>query len=206
MVGATGRDRLADLAIGDVAGGGEDPGNSAIDALDLFGSGGTRATTTIIVATPDHENGTVQFLDGCGNVIGRLAVSDIAAISPCTAQGTRIATATGPVPVAALRAGDRVLTRDHGDRTLRWFGRRDLMADDLVRPPQLGPVVIARGAPGAAVPSRDMPHHRSTGCCWPARDRPVGVTRSLTSSRRFPRRSRASILRRVRLRNVTRLG
>lgn len=163
MTGGLGNDRFIGLGIGDVVDGSEDPGNTDVDVLDLFGSGWTKATTNIIFSDASHENGTVQFLDGSGNVIGTMSFSNIETIVPCFTPGTLIATDRGEVDVDTLAVGDRVLTRDHGYQTIRWIGRRDLGAAELARLPKLRPVLIAKDALGQGTPSRDLrvsPQHR----------------------------------------------
>ncbi|KGJ16865.1 Hint domain-containing protein [Paracoccus sanguinis] len=82
---------------------------------------------------------------------------------PCFTAGTRIATPRGAVPIEALRAGDAVLTRDHGARPLRWVGRRRLGAAALASAPHLRPVRIRAGALGPGCPAADLtvsPQHR----------------------------------------------
>ncbi|MCB2117443.1 MAG: Hint domain-containing protein [Rhodobacteraceae bacterium] len=163
MTGGFGSDRFVGLGIGDVVDGSEDADNSDIDILDIFGSGWTKATTNFIFNDPSHESGTVQFLDGSGNVIGTMTFSNIETIIPCFTPGTLIETVAGPVAVEALATGDRVLTRDHGYQTIRWIGRRDLGPGDLLARPQLAPVRIDKGALGPDMPARAMmvsPQHR----------------------------------------------
>lgn len=163
MTGGLGNDTFTGLTIGDVVDGSEDPGNGDVDILDLLGSGWSKATTNIIFSDASHENGTVEFLDGTGAVIGTMSFSNIETIVPCFTPGTLIETDRGPVAVEALSAGDRVLTRDHGFQTLRWVGRRDLTAAEVQASPQLRPVRIAKGALGPGQPTRDMtvsPQHR----------------------------------------------
>jgi len=71
-------------------------------------------------------------------------------------RGTRVQLANGtPRPVEALRPGDRILTRDHGAQRLRWSG---LVMCRAAGP--LAPVVIARGALGAAGDVLMSPHSR----------------------------------------------
>jgi hypothetical protein len=163
MTGGLGSDRFLGLTAGDVVDGSEDPGNAENDILDLFGSGWTKANTNIIFSTPDHENGTIQFLDPLGNVIGTMSFSNIETIVPCFTPGTMLETDRGPVPVEALKIGDRMATLDHGLQSIRWIGRRDLTPADLVRHPRLRPVLIGAGALGPGQPCRDMrvsPQHR----------------------------------------------
>lgn len=82
---------------------------------------------------------------------------------PCYTPGTLIATPRGERPVETLRAGDRVVTRDHGVQPVRWSGRRRLDAGNLAARPHLHPILIARGSLGEGLPERDMlvsPNHR----------------------------------------------
>ncbi len=163
MTGGLGSDRFLGLTAGDVVDGSEDPGDTDNDILDLFGSGWTKANTNIIFSSPDHESGTIQFLDNLGNVIGTMSFSNIETIVPCFTPGTLIETDRGPVPVEMLTVGDTVLTMDHGFQPLRWVGRRDLTPEELVRSPRLRPILIGAGALGPGMPSRNMrvsPQHR----------------------------------------------
>ncbi|MGB0967338.1 MAG: Hint domain-containing protein [Halocynthiibacter sp.] len=78
----------------------------------------------------------------------------------CLAGGTQVETAMGMRPVEALRAGDRVLTRDHGWQILRWVGAQVLTGAWLRRNPKLLPVRISAGTLGgtlsAPLPARDL--------------------------------------------------
>ncbi|MGB3148283.1 MAG: Hint domain-containing protein, partial [Paracoccaceae bacterium] len=163
LLGGLGNDFFTGLTIGDIVDGSEDPGNGDIDTLDLFGSGWTKATTNIIFSSPDKENGTVQFLDNLGAVIGTLTFSNIETLIPCFTPGTVIETQRGPTLVEHIREGDRVLTRDNGYRPVVWVGRRDLTAAELQGWANMRPVVIRKGALGHDLPARDMvlsPQHR----------------------------------------------
>lgn len=82
---------------------------------------------------------------------------------PCFTLGTLIDTPGGPRPVEALRAGDLVLTRDHGAQTVVWAGRQHLDGAQLLEAPNLRPIRIAAGALGPGCPARDLvvsPQHR----------------------------------------------
>ena len=145
--------------IDDVVDGGE--GGDDFDTLDLtaWGSGATN-----ILYDPDNpENGTVEFLDQDGNVIGTMTFSNIEAVVACFTPGAMILTERGEIAVEDLQPGDRVLTRDHGYQPIRWVGRRDLTAAELAAEPRFNPVHIAAGALGAGLPHRNMavsPQHR----------------------------------------------
>ncbi|MFV0294068.1 MAG: Hint domain-containing protein [Paracoccus sp. (in: a-proteobacteria)] len=66
----------------------------------------------------------------------------------CFAAGTFITTPAGPVAVECLKAGDMILTLDHGSQPLRWIGSRVVPAID-----KQTPVRISRGVCGN---SRDL--------------------------------------------------
>ena len=79
----------------------------------------------------------------------------------CFGAGVRIATPGGDVRAGALRAGDMVLTVDHGPQALIWTGRREVVfsgPDDRRRPVRIGAGALGEGQPG-----RDVlvsPQHR----------------------------------------------
>ncbi len=145
--------------IDDVVEGGE--GGDDHDTLDLTAWG--HSATNILYDAENPENGTVEFLDQDGNVIGTMTFSNIESVVACFTPGAMILTEAGEVAVEDLQPGDRVLTRDHGYQAIRWVGRRDLTAAELAVEPRFNPVLIAAGALGAGVPHRDMavsPQHR----------------------------------------------
>lgn len=163
IAGGTGNDTIVIGAgsdgFGDVVIGGENSGDH--DVLDLTAWGW--ALTNIIYDPMDPENGTVEFLDGSGAVIGSMTFTDIEQVIPCFTPGTMISTDRGEVLVEDLRAGDKVVTRDNGVQEIRWIGQRDLSLADLIVRPALRPVEIAAGALGFGLPLRDMkvsPQHR----------------------------------------------
>ncbi|MCW1917664.1 Hint domain-containing protein [Rhodobacter sp. KR11] len=130
---------------------GEESGTER-DILDLTG----QAPFVIHRDATNAENGTVDFLDAQGQVIGQLTFRNIETIVMCFTPGTRIATPRGPVPVQKLRVGDLVLTRDHGAQPLRWIGRKQIGAAEMAADPSLRPVRIKAGALGAGLPLRGM--------------------------------------------------
>ena len=81
-------------------------------------------------------------------------LSGVAQVSFAT--GTRITVAGGrQVPVEALSVGDRVLTRDHGFRPVRWTGRQTVRAEGPT-----APVVIGKGVLNNADDLMLSPDHR----------------------------------------------
>lgn len=74
----------------------------------------------------------------------------------CFTLGTMILTPTGEVAIETLKAGDRVVTRDHGAQAIRWIGSTDLapVMMDLNR--NLRPILVKKGALGTDLPSQDL--------------------------------------------------
>lgn len=94
-------------------------------------------------------------------VMGRLSPEQT--MVPCFAQGSLIETPQGPRPIEDLRAGDLVMTKDHGPQALRWIGDTYLSALDLLLAPRLRPIRIRANAARAGLPHRDLlvsPQHR----------------------------------------------
>ena len=73
-------------------------------------------------------------------------------------------------PVEELRAGDRLLTRDHGPREIRWIGQQVQRATGA-----LAPILIREGTLNVANDLRLFPHHRLF--IW-QRDDTLGAGRS----------------------------
>lgn len=79
----------------------------------------------------------------------------------CYAKGTLIETPHAPRRVETLRAGDQVLTLDHGPQTLLWTRTDDQALQDAEADAK--PVLISAGALGPNRPTRDLivsPQHR----------------------------------------------
>ena len=131
------------------------------DVLDLTAWG--KAFTNIIFDPLNPENGTVQFLDGSGAVIGTMSFTDIETVVPCFTPGTLITTPLGLRRVEDLCEGDLVMTRDSGMQPIRWIGQRSLGVADLLVRAHMRPVQIKAGALGPASPTTDLlvsPQHR----------------------------------------------
>ncbi|MBY6161597.1 Hint domain-containing protein [Mameliella alba] len=145
----------------------EDPPNQDYDILDLSGVGAKDVDWRIVNETVDSNgnglDGTIEYLDGQGNVIGTMDFFEIEEIVPCFTPGTLIATPEGERLVEELKVGDRVITRDNGIQEIKWVGRKDLTGFDLARKPHFKPILIQKGALGNNLPEHDMlvsPNHR----------------------------------------------
>ena len=149
FVGGTGADTIY-AGAGDVVVGGTS--GSDVDILDLTG----QAPFKILRSPANPLNGTVNFLDHLGNVIGTLTFTEIETIVSCFTPGTMIATDQGEVAVDRLAVGDLVATRDHGFQVVRWIGARTITGAELRADPQLHPILIRQGALGYGLPLTDM--------------------------------------------------
>lgn len=97
-------------------------------------------------STTNHVTGHFE------GTISRVQIHDQALATstpvPCFAAGTMIATPSGEVPVEMLRAGDAVLTADHGPQRLCRVTHHAFRAVDFALRPKLRPVRIEQGALG----------------------------------------------------------
>jgi hypothetical protein len=74
----------------------------------------------------------------------------------CFAEGTRIGTAGGEVPVEALSVGDIVLTHRAELKEIVWIGKRRVDCRHHVDPSTVWPIRVLAGAFGAGAPARDL--------------------------------------------------
>ncbi|MEM9435823.1 MAG: Hint domain-containing protein [Pseudomonadota bacterium] len=82
---------------------------------------------------------------------------------PCFVQSTVMAAPEGERLIETLRAGDRLITRDHGIQEIAWIGRKDLSPRELASDERLLPIRIRAGALGPDYPAADLivsPNHR----------------------------------------------
>jgi Hint domain len=115
-------------------------------------------------------NGTITTDSGGGFALGAAAgqpgvsiVSDKASGAlitlggemACLAQGTRLLTPNGYVPVEAFKPGDPIITRLGIRRPVRWIGRRRMQAD-LKGRQDMRPVVVLPGALGPLRPGKPV--------------------------------------------------
>ncbi|MBW6418108.1 Hint domain-containing protein [Celeribacter sp. PS-C1] len=84
----------------------------------------------------------------------RTRLSDVACVA--FTRGTQITLANGmQKPIEELAIGDRVLTRDHGPKEIRWIGVQTVRATGA-----FAPIVIKKGALNNARDLVVSPHHR----------------------------------------------
>lgn len=116
-----------------------DDTNAAVEALNA----GETLTDTFVV-----------LLDSFGTDTQTVTIT-IEGV-PCLCAGTLIETDSGPMPIETLRAGDLIVTRDHGLRPLLWVGHRTVPIETLELHSRAHPIRIAAGALGARLPYRDL--------------------------------------------------
>lgn len=81
----------------------------------------------------------------------------------CFVRGTKIETENGPVAIEDLQVGDPVRTVDNGLQSLRWIGRRKVVAENA-----FAPILIRKGALGNTEDLRVSPQHRILLSGWRA--------------------------------------
>lgn len=90
------------------------------------------------------------------SAVGFAAERQDAHFVTCFVAGTLIATPGGERPVETLRAGDRVITADHGAQVLRWVGARAVMARGALAPVRFAPGVLGNDRPLMVSPQHRM--------------------------------------------------
>lgn len=116
----------------------------------------------LIAAISDLDNWDTADGGGTNNPNGTgfdVTIPDVV----CFTRGTMLRTPTGDRAVESLKAGDVVLTVDHGPQVLRWIGSRDVTSSTLAQRTELCPVLVTRNALDENVPDRDLwlsPQHK----------------------------------------------
>ena len=74
----------------------------------------------------------------------------------CFAAGTALAAPHGATQVEALRAGDLLVTLDHGAQAVTWVFAKTWTAQDMAQNANIVPVRIRQGSLGNGLPQRDL--------------------------------------------------
>lgn len=122
---------------------GEDGGGDVLDMNGLMVPG------SVVRDAGDPESGYATLTDG--TIIRFENIETLI----CFGRGTRIETPYGPRKIETLKAGDLVLTRDHGPQPLRWIGSRGVQATG-----DFAPIEIKAGALGNTSDLIVSPQHR----------------------------------------------
>ncbi len=118
------------------------------DMLSLFNSGAPFSNGAPVATL--HISGSYQTAD-----FSILPFNTITTDVTCFAEGTRIATGRGEIPIKDLRPGQLCHTPD-GLRPIRWVGRRRVNCARHPQPRDVWPVRIRAGAFGHHLPQRDL--------------------------------------------------
>ncbi|WP_071673673.1 Hint domain-containing protein [Nioella nitratireducens] len=144
------------------------PGGTLVELLILTISGDAETTRVFLPLAPLAPRGEYEVVASeTQSAPARLA--DIASVS--FISGTRLTMANGrQCRVEELKAGDQLLTRDHGPKEIRWIGPQVQRATGA-----LAPIRISEGTLNVANDLRLFPHHRLF--IWQRRDE-IGTGRS----------------------------
>jgi hypothetical protein len=137
------------------------------DKIDLLNTSVTKlspaSTTSSTVLTVDNGATAVATLNFLGDYVGFTfgftpdGGTGFDITVACFAEGTRILTVAGEVPVEALREGDLLpvqFQQDH--QPIKWIGRRHVDCRRHPRPADMWPVRIAAHAFASGQPHRDL--------------------------------------------------
>ena len=129
-----------------------------------FATGGTALVSGGVLSVT--EGGTTDTVDlaapsvtGHALTLAAFGSGGTAVEVACFAEGTRIATPDGEVPVEALRPGDDVRAWQHGIwgvQRVRWVGHSRVELARHPRPEQVAPVRIRAHAVAPDMPRRDV--------------------------------------------------
>ncbi len=144
------------------------PGGTLVELLVLKITGDEDTTRVFLPLAPLVPRGEYEVVASeTDSAPQRLA--DIASVR--FISGTRLTMANGrQCPVEELKAGDMLLTRDHGPKEIRWIGPQVQRATGA-----LAPIRISEGTLNVANDLRLFPHHRLF--IWQRKDE-IGTGRS----------------------------
>ncbi|MEQ3726534.1 MAG: Hint domain-containing protein [Tateyamaria sp.] len=122
-----------------------------IDPVFAAGQDVTVTVTSVFAADPGNPPDTPP-----GSAEQTIETEHNLTIVVCFTPGTRIRTLAGEVPIQNLKAGDRVVTRDHGAQTIKWIGSTTVSGSYASDNKRLRPILIRKDALGPQTPERDM--------------------------------------------------
>jgi hypothetical protein len=157
-----GNDVVTDFDISDADADGQY--NDQLDVSGLQNPDGSPITVSDVIVTDDGSgNAKLTFPEGESLVLQGVTPAQMstgaqlhAAGIPCFTPGAMIATPNGERAIETLRAGDRVMTRDHGLQAIRWIGQRAVPAEGKLAPILIRPGVVT----GLEKPLLVSPQHR----------------------------------------------
>ena len=118
-----------------------------------IGESGNLKSGTIFTAVPHASGSNIKSL--VDTLVQNKFAVDFSALAVCFLAGTLIETPGGDVPVESLKAGDLVITLDHGPQPLVWGSHTTLTRAMIELNPNQRPIRIAAGALGKDMPRRE---------------------------------------------------
>lgn len=173
LVGGGGND-VFNVAQGDVAQGGDgddfftlsDLGEAGTDAITIIGGEGSETDGDTLQLTDGVTFADITFTnkdDTAGGLSGNFTLADNTVVNfseieniICFTPGAQILTNYGERAIETLKVGDKVVTRDHGLRPIRWIGTRTVTGTGRFAPISIAPSVTDGGRTGLLV----SPQHR----------------------------------------------
>lgn len=144
----------------------EPPAETGTGTITIVGGEGGETNGDTLFLSPEARKADITFTntdDAAGGLSGSFTLSDGTIVNfseieniICFTPGIGILTPRGERPVESLRAGDLVITRDHGPQPIRWIGRRTVPGIDRFAPVR----VAAHVLDGARAPLLVSPQHR----------------------------------------------
>jgi Ca2+-binding RTX toxin-like protein len=144
----------------------EPPAETGTGTITIVGGEGGETNGDTLFLSPEARKADITFTntdDAAGGLSGSFTLSDGTLVNfseieniICFTPGIGILTPRGERPVETLRAGDLVVTRDHGPQPIRWIGRRTVPGIDRFAPVR----VAAHVLDGARTSLLVSPQHR----------------------------------------------
>lgn len=141
-------------------------GFEAGDTIELTGFGPDASITgaligDVITLSGEINPTTITFASNPG-LLEVVPISEGGAtksyeiVAPCFRAGTGLLTPDGLRPVESLRKGDLLLTHGGAVQPIIWHGHRRIDCRKHPKPETVWPILIAQGAFGPGLPSRDL--------------------------------------------------
>lgn len=97
----------------------------------------------------------IRFSTSASQISKFIEIDELNTTLSCFCAGTRFATRMGTTIVEELAVGDKILTAEGGETTVRWVGKQ-FIDPKLMHPSITNPICIRAGALGEGVPKRDL--------------------------------------------------
>ncbi|MGK8232925.1 Hint domain-containing protein [Roseovarius sp. MS2] len=144
----------------------ETPAETGTGTITIIGGEGAETNGDTLFLSPEARKADITFTntdDAAGGLSGSFTLSDGTVVNfseieniICFTPGIRLLTPHGERAVESLRAGDLVITRDHGPQAIRWIGRRTVPGTGRFAPVR----VAAHVLDGGRAPLLVSPQHR----------------------------------------------